>query len=780
MKKIYLYTMFAAAFLAACSEFEPDHSALSNKEICFKVCTIDQSAENGSRAVTDSISGFQEPIKAKSGYYKPMYMYPLVSKTADVVDELKSSSRVTLYTENNLSNFGVVAFRRASSASIANMAPNFIYDAEVAKNGDKWTTSERQFWPMNSDVLDFYAYAPYQGAGITLSPASATGVPTITYDASSQLDLITATATNQALTVTGTGVPLTFNHALTTIKFEKSDELPGTITSISIKKVYNSGKLTFGGGWSFAGITRSDVAATEGVAMTMIPQQFSDSEQLIEVVYNDGESSYTLSYPLSGSSWVAGTTVTYVIAASALKLSIGSISFPSLKTNLPKQSYNSGDEAGLYVADASGNLIHSNVKITYNGSKWTIPSSINLYYEAGYSFFAYYPYKTDGLTPTTNITSAPTFFATGIGNWTILSNQSTSANFVSSDLQVAKGTISLDARAINFTMTHAVGLAYINLGTKSVNVYNENRLSIDANYRWTNTTGSQNVKASSSFSGNTPYPITSGTKYVAVVKAGTATSFSATGTDSWSQSCNVAANSSYTYTVQSSRTSIDNSTSYTLQVGDILYSDGGFSHQSESLRSGKTPVAIVFMATTNANSPVTTAKDRKANANWKHGYAMALKNVHSSGSTVGTYKWANSNSDVSGIPNTSSVSSDMDGYSNTTYLNSSSYPAGYAAKTTYASQATAPSNSSGWFLPSTGQWYNISSNLGSTSATLNSKLSKVGSGNYESFGSNDYYWSSSERSSSSAYDANFYSGGSMRLYDSGKSGTRRVRAVLAF
>ena len=275
MKKIYLYTMFAAAFLASCSDFEPDHSALSNKEISFKVKT------NG-------------------------------------IKQVGAESRVTPITDDNITNFGVMAFRRASTASIANMAPNFIYDAEVVKTGNRWATVEKQFWPKNSDVLDFYAYAPYHAEGITLSSASATGVPTITYDASSQLDLITATATNQALTVAGTGVPLTFNHALTTIKFEKSDELPGTITSISIKKVYNSGKLTIGGSWSFAGITRSDVAATEGVAMTMIPQQFSDSEQLIEVVYSYQGSNYTLQHQLSGSRWTAGTTLTYEITSTSL------------------------------------------------------------------------------------------------------------------------------------------------------------------------------------------------------------------------------------------------------------------------------------------------------------------------------------------------------------------------------------------------------------------------------------------------------------------------------
>ena len=543
MKKIYLYTMFAAAFLASCSDFEPDHSALSNKEISFKVKT------NG-------------------------------------IKQVGAESRVTPITDDNITNFGVVAFRRASTASIANMAPNFIYDAEVVKTGNRWATAEKQFWPMNSDVLDFYAYAPYHAEGITLSSASATGVPTITYDASSQLDLITATATNQALTVAGTGVPLTFNHALTTIKFEKSDELPGNITSISIKKVYNSGKLTIGGSWSFAGITRSDVAATEGVAMTMIPQQFSDSEQLIEVVYSYQGSNYTLQHQLSGSRWTAGTTLTYEITSTSL------------------------------------------LTIKYDNDVV--------------------------VTPWDN------------------ANEVAMAMMIEND-EVIIGDFS---------------------------------------------------------------------------------------------------------------------------IGDFLCSDGSVVSPEKLTTSGKTPIAIVF-------STETSDKD-KANG-WTHGYAMALKNVHSNGSTVGTYKWANSNSDVSGIPNTSSStwqtrSSDMEGRTNTTYINSKAYPAGYAAKTTYASQVTAPSNTSGWFLPSSGQWYNILVKLGGMSATpnqaggwstgsstaasnLNSKLSKVGSGNYDSFSnSNEYYWSSSEGSSSYAYYASFGSTGSMYFASDfyNKSDTGRVRAVIAF
>ncbi len=229
------------------------------------------------------------------------------------------------------------------------------------------------------------------------------------------------------------------------------------------------------------------------------------------------------------------------------------------------------------------------------------------------------------------------------------------------------------------------------------------------------------------------------------------------------------------------------------EVGDFLCSDGSVISPDYLASSGRTPIAIVF-------STETSATDQAHG--WTHGYAMALKNVHSSGSTVGDYEWANSLTDISGIPNTSGYtwqtrSSDMDGYTNTTYLNSTDYPAGYAAKTTYA-----PSNTSGWFLPSSGQWYYILVNLGGMSSTpesesvwsnmtstaasnLNSKLSKVGSDNYDAFFSNtsssEFYWSSSESSSSDAYYAAFYSDGDMHFAEFfDKRSTFRVRAVLAF
>ena len=231
----------------------------------------------------------------------------------------------------------------------------------------------------------------------------------------------------------------------------------------------------------------------------------------------------------------------------------------------------------------------------------------------------------------------------------------------------------------------------------------------------------------------------------------------------------------------------------TAEIGDFVFSDGTWG--SLAANPGKTPVAIIFLN-------VTTVTDQRAG--YTHGYAMALKNVHSSGSTVGTYKWANSNSDVSGIPNIStdtwkSRRADLEGLTNTSFINTSSYPAGYAAKTTFASQVAAPSGTSGWFLPSSGQWYYILVNLGGMSATpgnawgwsnasstaatnLNNKINVTGSGNYDAFSNSyEYYWSSSEYSSSDAYYASFDSDGNMGFaYHGSKSNARRVRPVLAF
>jgi len=843
MKKIYLYTMFAAVLLASCSDFEPDYSNLSDKNIRFRVT----SGTDSRACATDSTQALQQPLIATTSDGSTLYLHPMV-QSIERLEQLQreaassytnpkgilKASRAALTTEN-LTAFNVIATRYAAG-TLGTTAPNFIYVETATKSGaGYWETTVPYMWPANNDKLAFFAYAPGDGAGITLSSASQQGAPTIDFQVQNnpadQIDLITASAidcTNQAQA--RNGVPLTFSHMLTSVKFVLASELTGTLKSVTLRGLYTSAKYVYpsaantAGTWNFSGksvgsITFDYTGATPAeVSLFLIPQSFGEDAS-VEVVYNDGTKDITLRASLKNQDWTAGSSVIYKISDSEVNtLKIANITFPTLShPGLPKTAYANGDNAGLYVVDAQGNIITNNAKLTYNGFEWSTYAVMPFSLE--YDYYLYYPYSSAGLANTSNTTSgaksvsrattetageATSFFAPGIDAWTPASNQSTSNNFIASDLHIAKGKLSsADATNIDFNMVHAMGLAQFELGTK--NIGEEYYLSTDNTYRWF-----VSATATSSFAtgGYQPYRYAT-SNYLFWVKPGTATSINSAAelTDSWENALtfNVAANTiSAKQTAYSARTTSGSSTQYTLQVGDILYSDGSLSHQSQSLLSGKTPVAIVFMATTNANSPVTTTKVRQANANWKHGYAMALKNVYSSGSTVGTYKWGSTSTDISGIPNISNStwqtrSSDMDGYSNTTYLNSTAYPAGYAAKTTYASQVTAPSNTSGWFLPSSGQWYYILVNLGGMSATpnqpygwssgsstaasnLNSKLSKVGSGNYDSFSnSGELYWSSSENTSSDAYRAHFGSDGDMYFaLNFTKSRTYRVRAVLAF
>ena len=853
MKKKYLYTIVAAALLASCSEYEYDYSNLSDKNIRFRVTSgIDSRA-----CATDSTQALEQPLIATTSDGSTLYLHPIVQST-ERLEQLQreaaasytnpkgilKESRAALTTEN-LTAFNVIATRYAAGA-LGTTAPNFIYVETATKSGaGYWETTVPYLWPANNDKLAFFAYAPGDGAGITLSSASQQGAPTIDFQVqnnpANQIDLITASAidcTNQAQA--RNGVPLTFSHMLTSVKFVLASELTGTLKSVTLRGLYTSAKYVYpsaantAGTWNFSGksvgsITFDYTGATPAeVSLFLIPQSFGEDAS-VEAVYNNGTKDITLRASLKNQDWTAGSSVTYKISDSAVNsMKLGNISFPGLdKTGLPKTNYVNGDKAGLYVVDAQGNILTNNAMLTYDGTAWSTNAAMP--YSADYDYYVYYPYSSAGLANTSNTpsgarqlgratvfdhaSSATTFFAPGIEAWTPAEDQSTAASFTASDLHIAKGYLSTtDVTGIDFIMGHAMGLAQIILGKKNVGV--QRYLSIDSDYKWYDITAT----ATSVFSGsNIPYKYNN-TNYYAWLKPGSSTTFSSssTETDAWKESLtytNITANNRTSKTAYSKREpSSASATSYTLAVGDILYSDGSLG-KPNSLLSGKTPVAIVFMATTNASSPVTTTKDRTANSSWKHGYAMALKNVHSSGSTVGTYTWGSTSTDVSGIINTSTSTwqtrtSDMEGRTNTSFINTSSYPAGYAAMTTYKSQVAAPSGTSGWFLPSSGQWYNILVNLGGMAAepdnsyywsgntssnftskicatALNNKISVVGAGNYDAFFSNtssyEGYWSSSEASSSDAYRASFNSNGSMVFagYDD-KSYTNRVRAVLAF
>jgi hypothetical protein len=244
------------------------------------------------------------------------------------------------------------------------------------------------------------------------------------------------------------------------------------------------------------------------------------------------------------------------------------------------------------------------------------------------------------------------------------------------------------------------------------------------------------------------------------------------------------------------------------QIGDIYYSDGTW---SSTLEKTKKPVGIVFSTTTSTTD---------YNNGFTHGYVMALKNAAS------VVAWCTSSAAYyqtqlqTTLTNTVALEeSNWDGLTETNVIrgvsdyNQTNYPACYYA-INYS--AVLPlSGTSGWYLPSIGQWYLIVKNLGgvttaptlsststpnygywtnttkdfsiSTASAINTYLNKAGSSNVEMIDCNlsttRWYWCSSECSSVYASIMGFDSGGSLYLNYTYKTYTitnNRVRAVLAF
>ena len=235
------------------------------------------------------------------------------------------------------------------------------------------------------------------------------------------------------------------------------------------------------------------------------------------------------------------------------------------------------------------------------------------------------------------------------------------------------------------------------------------------------------------------------------------------------------------------------------KIGDYYYSDGTWSDgglrklyadgtmewaetkpQSES---GKTVIAIVFHAGHHANDDsdysATGIGQQKC-----HGYAVALTDATSShcmwgdyGTALGCYptdgsgnNYSNPDIDWSGYAWTQKIITAAGGKEK---LNAteSGYPATYYAVVDYETKVKAPTNSSGWFLPSIGQMWNVYQNRTSLFD------GKTGVSVLQS----DRYWSSAEYHYAPAFNAHH-----VNVHNDAVSYNRKdhrdvyVRPVLAF
>ncbi|BFK02016.1 fimbrillin family protein [Parabacteroides goldsteinii] len=236
-------------------------------------------------------------------------------------------------------SFGVSAYSYTGSWS-EDKTPNYFYNATASKSDGGYTLSSTHYWPGSSYKMKFFAYAPTANTQYVLSGRTQAGSPTISVtipsDVNDQKDLLVA-KTDELAGNTNTAVALSFNHALTAIRFVCGDDMQvGTVKSVSLKNVYSKGTYNMGTQtWSDLDTpatfsqtldkvttgTPDEALTSEAQTFMMVPQTLPDGAQL-EVVFTDNSSvDHTLTADIKGTSWPVGKTITYKISSSSINWS---------------------------------------------------------------------------------------------------------------------------------------------------------------------------------------------------------------------------------------------------------------------------------------------------------------------------------------------------------------------------------------------------------------------------------------------------------------------------
>lgn len=300
-----------------------------------------------------------------------MEMAPVAKKVSFDAPVFNTQTRANLYGEmykdtkgdnlyNKTEEFVVYAVKHNGTfASTAWGGTTYMNGVKVSFNNDLngWKDATKDwYWPEDGDYLTFGAYSPAEITG-TVTKTNAglklTGfeVPATT---ATQYDLMYSDyktdCNNGSITTVDeyNGVPLTFNHALSSIKFKikKNAAITGTATlkSIKISGVNYKGDLSWNAdgteAWTvtndpittpytvFAGATAQTFTSTEELAqdcdVLLLPQELTDDAK-VEIIYTLDGTEYTKTFKLNTlanttetvDEWKMGTRYTYIISLDA-------------------------------------------------------------------------------------------------------------------------------------------------------------------------------------------------------------------------------------------------------------------------------------------------------------------------------------------------------------------------------------------------------------------------------------------------------------------------------
>ena len=486
-------------------------------------------------------------------------------------------------------------------------------------------------------------------------------------------------------------------------------------------------------------------------------------------------------------------------------------------------TFENGDRAGVIVLDASNNIVYDNIPYKYNGSTWSFDSENGegktaVYYDNKATmihYIAYFPYskEADGVTGEDALK----------GKFKPLSDQRTKVAYRASDLLVwSKTTTGSEVlKKLDIEFSHAYSLLLLSPSIKcKIN-------NTETSYV---TSAAEDVSFTIQKNPYIAYRADDGS-YRIIVSPQTTDARWLCRYDSKTYNGTMASTElakNNRYTVAAILKDIGDYTFDKAHVGDFYCkgSDGkGYLIPGDiaSLTDAQQVACIGIVYCTDVNRIGTAATEalKGKGVNSPHGLVMALTNA-SEGCRWGDNNRDENSSGSAGAPfkdNTSNLQKqygNVDGYAETqwiinTYKNSGTtlqntytafYHAGrYGTAEGGTAQYAAPDNTTGWFIPSMAQWWDILSGLGGIDLSgyqsstnnfvdisgaaptaignMNKYLQKISSAT--TFSTKTYFWSSSEYNGDDACDVYFNSRGNLGLSNDPKTNVdRRVRCSFAF
>lgn len=386
--------------------------------------------------------------------------------------------------------------------------------------------------------------------------------------------------------------------------------------------------------------------------------------------------------------------------------------------------FTEGDACGFYMV-RGGKPVYSNVKLTAEkdaatgGIMWKTDGTTLAAGMDGESYYLYYPYQADmaGKTATPAEGAVMTdaeFFKPLIDGWQPGDDQSTHAAYTASDLMTAGGSTTGTGNTIHlsFAMKHRMALAVIEM-PKTVYKF------IDANVP------DYTVGAEATFTGTAkPLRMADGT-YRYLVHSSMPTI----------EGCYDGGNREFTITTSASHPAVGEYKRYKVDgaaetIKNVTYAESGIARigdfyctknngttgylipkeADETTVQAAKVVGIVFQ--TDKSRISAKEKEKLGGEGNVHGLVMAVKNI----ATRQAWGLFGMDEGLTTCRTKADNYNDISGYGNCEHIrtnrgNFDSYPA-FKAAYDYNTTCPVPATTTGWYLPASGQWWDILQNLG--------------------------------------------------------------------